>query len=246
MSGAFSFYLKFTIVCYDLSKEKRIMKAFGFHIAVAALAGLVMPMLAHADTLPSQKDSLGAFVHIGIANVDLDDKGLIYAAGVPQAGATYSTNDTTPVVIEGGYFLTPTLAVQGSISSKETSRNTPHGTFEGQPDLGEDGFHVATLTLVCHPFRGQTVSPYFGFGAGFHIADGFHDGLVTDFHVKDTSGLALQAGADLKITRRIGLYIDLKKLFYTARASGEIEGTPVTSSARLDPVIIQGGVSLAF
>ncbi len=217
------------------------MKAFGFYIAVAAAcAGLVAPMLAHADDLPK------AFVRLGIANVDLDDKGLIYAAGVPQTGATYSTNDTTPVVIEGGYFVTPTLAIQGSISSKETSRNTPHGTFQGEPDLGQDGFHVATLTLVCHPWRTQTVSPYFGFGAGFHIADGFHDGLVTDFHVKDTSGLALQAGADLKISRHVGVYVDLKKLFYTTRASGEIEGTPVTSSARLDPVIIQAGVSLAF
>ena len=222
------------------------MKRFGLHIVVAACAGLVAPMLAQAQDLSHSQEWPRAFVHLGVADVDLDDKGLIYAAGAPQVGATYSTNNTTPLVIEAGYFLTQTLAVQGSISSREVSQNTPHGTFQGDPDLGNDGFHVATLTLVCHPLRGQRVSPYFGLGAGFHLADGFHDGLVTDFRVKDTSGLALQAGAEMKVTRHFGLYVDLKKLFYSAKASGEIGTVPVTSAARLDPVIIQGGVSFAF
>ena len=222
------------------------MKRLGLHIVVAACAGLVAPMLAHADDQRPSQDWPRAFVHLGVADVDLDDKGLIYAAGTPQIGATYSTNSTTPLVIEAGYFLTPSLAIQGSISSREVSHNTPHGTFQGEPDLGDDGFHVATLTLVCHPWRGQMVSPYFGFGAGFHLADGFHDGLVTDFRVKDTSGLALQAGTEMEVTRYVGLYVDLKKLFYSSEASGELGAVPVTSSARLDPIIVQGGVSLAF
>ena len=216
------------------------MKAFGFHIAAAVCTGLGAPMLAQAE------DSSAAFVHLGVADVTLDDKGMIYAAGTPLVGATYSTNRTTPVVVEGGYFLTPSLAFQASIGTQETSRNTPRGTFAGQPDLGDDRFHVATLTLVCHPWRTQRVAPYFGFGAGFHLADSTTDGLVSNFKVKNASGLALQAGAEVKITRHAGVYFDAKKLFYTARASGDLGPTPLMSSTKLDPVIVQAGLSLRF
>ena len=215
-----------------------IMKIFGFHIAAVVLAGLMSPVLAHADDLSP------AFVHVGVADVRLDDKGMIYAGGVPMTGATYSTNHTTPVVIEGGYFVTSTLAVQASIGSRETSRNTPGGTFAGQPSLGADSFDIATLTLVCHPWRAKRVSPYFGFGAGAHLAGDMHDGLVSNFKVRNTSGLALQAGAEVTITRHTGLYLDVKKLFYTARASGDLGPVPVISSAKLDPVIVQAGFSL--
>lgn len=214
------------------------MKAFGFHIAVAVLAGLVLPVMARAEDLSR------AFVHLGVADVRLDDKGMIYADGTPMVGATYSTNHTTPVVIEGGYFLTPTLAVQASIGSRETSRNTPTGTFAGQPSLGADSFNIATLTLICHPWRGKAVSPYFGLGAGVHLAGDMHDGLVTNFKVRDTSGLALQAGTEVKITRKAGLYLDVKKLFYSARATGDLGPVAVTSSPKLDPVIIQAGITL--
>ncbi len=214
------------------------MKTLGFHIAVAILAGLLSPALVHAEDLPR------AFVHLGVADVRLDDKGMIYAAGVPMTGATYSTNHTTPVVIEGGYFLTPTLAVQASIGSRETSRNTPTGTFAGQPSLGADSFNIATLTLVCHPWRGKVVSPYFGLGAAAHLAGDMHDGLVTNFKVRNTSGLALQAGTEVKLTRKAGVYLDVKKLFYSTRATGDLGPIPVTSSPRLDPVIIQAGLSL--
>ena len=100
--------------------------------------------------------------------------------------------------------------------------------------------------MVCHPWRTRVVSPYLGFGAGFHLAASARDGLVSNFKVKDTSGLALQAGAEVKVARRTSLYLDIKKLFYTARASGDLGTTPLISSAKLDPVIVQTGISLRF
>jgi outer membrane protein W len=220
------------------------MKNITRFTVLMALTSLALPGLVHAENVSR------GFVHLGVADIALIDKGVVYADGVPLTGATYSSNHTTPLVIEGGYFVTPTLAVQGSIGSKETTRNMPGGTLAGYPNLANDSFEIATLTLICHPWHAHpfmgAVSPYAGFGLGFQSADGAEDGLVTHFKVKNTDGLALQAGSDVKINTSAAIYVDVKKAFYTARASGDLGPSHLISSARLDPVMLQTGLLLSF
>ncbi len=221
-------------------KETEKMMKTAFHKVVLTVALLLAPVVAHADDLSR------GFVHLGVADVKLADKGTTYAAGAPLVGATYSTNHTTPLMLEAGYFVTRTLAVQASIGSQETTHNIPGGTLAGYPNLADDHFHIGTLTLACHPWRARTVSPYFGAGLGFHFADGATDGLLSNFKVKNAAGLALQAGVDVKITPRAGFYVDLKKLFYVTPVTGDLGAVPLSASGRLDPVIVQAGVSLRF
>ncbi|WP_157405671.1 OmpW/AlkL family protein [Asticcacaulis benevestitus] len=211
-----------------------------FSTAIAMVALLGCPMVAMAEA-PAK-----GFVHLGLAHGKLADKGTTYSDGVAIPGGGSKSNEYWPVVLEGGYFVSPHFALQGSISTPETTHNIPTGSMAGLPNLGDDQFTNLTFTATYHPWRGAKISPYIGAGFIGHITLREQDGLVKNLHVQSTSGTVIQAGFDYSLTSRYGLYFDVKKATYTAKAWGDLGASKITATTILDPVIVQAGASWRF
>src|SRR3954463_8046576 len=108
--------------------------------------------------------------------------------------------------------------------------------------------------LQWHFAPGVGVDPYVGAGVAyvmFDKADVFGNGIISQIEIKDKAGLALNAGVSFRITRMLaftadGKYIPLKVSANPVGVPGTIPIVPVVLDAKINPVILSGGVSLRF
>ena len=106
--------------------------------------------------------------------------------------------------------------------------------------------------LQWHFTPNGSVDPYVGAGAAYVLfdkADVFGNGTVSQIEVKDKGGLALNAGISFRISRRLAFTADGKYLALKATANAvypPIPTIPVILNARINPVIVSGGISLRF
>jgi outer membrane protein len=210
-----------------------------------SIALLIVGSIVGAAT-PAFADSSNAFIHLGATRVKLLDRGKLYENGVYDPSAAYTTNEAWTATLEGGVFVHGPFAIQGSIAAPTTTHNIPAGSLAGLPNLGNDQFIILTGTATWHPLRGHRISPYLGAGVGAEITTKTRDGLAQNLRVGNSVGPVVQGGIDFDVTRHAGVFIDAKKAFYKADASGDIGPVHVVSRAKLDPIILQAGVLFRF
>jgi len=98
------------------------------------------------------------------------------------------------------------------------------------------------------------VDPYVGAGVAyvmFDKAEVFGNAIVSQVDVKDKAGLALNAGVSFRISRTLAFTADGKYMPLKASASavyppGTIPIIPVVLDAKINPLIVSGGISLRF
>ncbi len=70
---------------------------------------------------------------------------------------------------------------------------------------------------------------------------------VTNLHVSNAWGGAVQFGFDYMLDRHWGLNVDVKKLWLQPNYSATVNGTiPVIGTAHIDPWLVGGGVTYKF
>lgn len=211
-----------------------------FIIAAAGALGLT-------GTASAQATNPGTgYVHLGIARVDQADEATLFAGGAEVPGAGFRTEKNVAPAIEAGIFVFPNVAVAGSIVLPVETSNIATGSLEGLGNLGDEEAGFLTGTAQYHFARGGLISPYVGAGIAYMYVADTEDGVVTDLEIDDSLGLALQAGADLRISRTFTLYADVKRLFIDTDASGNLGGAPITAEAEVDPWILQAGIGFRF
>jgi outer membrane protein len=75
------------------------------------------------------------------------------------------------------------------------------------------------------------------------------DGAIQQLDAKNGWGSALQAGLNVPLSQRFGLFVDVKKVFVKTTATGFLAadgGAPVKAETTLNPVLIHLGVSAKF
>jgi outer membrane protein W len=206
-------------------------------LAVAALAS--SPAQAQ-DTQPD------GYARLGVARIKLADDGPIFLNGVQDPQADYTTPDDWIFSAELGWFVLDRVAVEVSATTPATTSNIPAGSLAGLPSLGDDSFSLFALTGNFHPLRGGPVSPYVGGGLVWHHTWDTDDGLVANLEIGDAVGPIVQAGVEVTIGPRFGLYVEASKAFYSVDASGDLGPVRVTAEPELDPFILQGGALIRF
>ena len=104
-----------------------------------------------------------------------------------------------------------------------------------------------TLTLQYHFTDFGAFKPYIGAGVNYSLfynqseKPGF-----TNLDVKNTFAPALQVGFDYMLNEHWGVNFDVKKLFLKTDWTAELNGTPVSGKARLDPWLIGAGITYRF
>lgn len=144
------------------------------------------------------------------------------------------------------YFFTKNIAVELILGT------TPHtikgkGGLAGVGKVGSSWLLPPTLTAQYHFWLTDSIKPYVGAGVNytFFLAEK-EKGIFTSFDVKNSFGLALQAGVDVMLTKNWGINLDVKKLFLQPEYRATIGNVVVTGKAKLDPWLIGAGVTYKF
>jgi outer membrane protein len=205
-----------------------------------ALGVLAAP--AHAQPA-GQPDT---FVRLGVARINMADEGMVFVDGVRDPEADYKTDKDWAASIEIGHFFHPNVAIRFAGTTPTETYNLPAGSLAGLPNLGNDTSSTFTLSATWHPFRGQMFSPYIGGGIGLNKIWSTEDRLATDLRIDSAHGPLIQAGIEIDLDPRFGVYFDAKKGFWSADASGFLGPAKVTAEAELDPLILQAGALVRF
>jgi outer membrane protein W len=209
-------------------------------LSALALVATAAPAFAQPAAGPD------TFVRLGIAHIDLADKGPVFVNGTRDPGADYKTDKDWIGNIEIGHFVLPNVAVRVAGTTPATTFNLPAGSLAGTPNLFDDKSSNFTLTATFHPLRGQRFSPYVGGGIGMNKIWSTTERLATDVKISDSHGPVIQGGVEVDLSERFGVYFDAKKAFWSADASGFLGPLKVTAEAELDPVILQAGGVFRF
>lgn len=218
-----------------------------------SVSALPLAALALITTTPALAQQAGEVdVHASIARTKLVDKGEVFVNGTQDPAAGYKTRETYHSVIGISWFPVNHIALDASLSTPATTDNLPAGSLAGTPNLGDDEFVVGTLGASVHPLSGR-VRPYVGGGYAFHFTTQERDGLAVGLDIENTSGPYLNGGVKVGITDRLDVFADVRKAWYTTRASGllPLDATYTTfadveANAQLDPLTIQLGLSTRF
>jgi outer membrane protein len=200
-------------------------------VALAAAAGCIAPLVAHADAVTEPW-----LVRVRAVHLDSDNGG----STNPDLGL--SINNRWIPEVDISYFFTPEWATELILTypQEQTLRSagTKIGSFKHLPP---------TLTLQYHVTSLGAFKPYIGAGVNYtRISNVKWESSVSGLNPKlDSSsfGFALQIGADYEIAKNTYLNIDVKKvqLGTDVRLGGNKIG-----SLDIDPVLIGIGVGWRF
>ena len=207
------------------------------------LASLSALALAATATPAFAQDT---FVRLGVAHIDLADKGPVFVNGTRDPGADYQTDKDWIGNIEVGHFVHRNVALRLAGTTPAKTYNLPAGSLAGTPNLFDDTSSNFTFTATWHPIRGQAFSPYVGGGIGLNHIWKTQERLASDVKISDSHGPVIQAGVEVDLSDRFGIYADAKKAFWSADASGFLGPLHITAEAELDPVILQVGGVIRF
>lgn len=200
-----------------------------------------------SSPLAAQTDAAArTFVRLGFTHIDMADTGPVFVDGVRDPGADYQTDKDWVGTLEVGQFVHRNVAVRLAGSTPAKTYNLPRGSLDGLPNLGNDTSSNFTLTATFHPLRGNGFSPYIGGGIGLNKIWSTQDRLATDLKIKSAHGPVIQAGVEFDISDRFGAYVDAKKGFWSAKASGFLGPAKVTAEAELNPVLLSAGLLFRF
>ena len=219
-----------------------------------SLALLGVAPAAMAADLPVRRDAPIADVPVpetwspwmirGRALVVLPDAGAhLRAAGTPLPNAKVDISTSVVPELDISYFFTKNIAAELVLGV------TPHkvkgaGSLVGTP-VGNAWLLPPTLTVQYHFTELGAIKPYVGVGVNYTM---FFDekarGPFTSLKLKDSAGLALQAGIDIMLDRHWGLNIDVKKIFMESKVAAY--PGPVTGKVKIDPWLIGTGVTYRF
>ena len=155
-----------------------------------------------------------------------------------------SVNDKTIPEADITYFFTPNIAAELVLTVPQKQNVTINalgigavGTFKHLPP---------TLTLQYHFAPTATVRPYIGAGINYTRISGVSlsagPGATLGLE-NDSTGLALQAGLDYKLSGNMFLNFDIKKIYIQSDVT--LNGAKI-STLKLDPLAIGVGVGWRF
>ena len=156
--------------------------------------------------------------------------------GVTESDLITVSKKTIPEV-DISYFFTPNWAAELVLTYPQKHTVKVDGT-------SIDSFrHLPpTLTLQYHFLPNATFSPYLGAGINYTRISSVK--LDSDINLERNSwGLALQAGFDVKLNRNWSINVDVKKV--QIRSDVSMGGEQI-SRVKLDPVLFGVGVGYRF
>jgi outer membrane protein len=209
----------------------------------AAAAALVLASTAGAACA---EEASQWFVHVGPAIVSPNESAKMTAGGQPVPGADVSIKSRWTVEGEIGRYLTPNIAIAFAGGYPPEFKVMASGTLAALGEAGKMTGGPAAILVQYHFARGGMIQPYVGAGPAFLIVFGTKDGVMNRLKAKSAVGVAVQAGADVMINDRWGVFLDVKKAWVGTVATGFLGPAPVRAKVKIDPIVSNAGVTYHF
>jgi outer membrane protein len=205
--------------------------------------------LALAATGASAQESPWS-IHAGPAAVRLHiDTAPEAPRGTPVPGGGLSATNSNILAFEVGYQLAPEWNARLTFGVPPTTDVAGTGTLAPLGKAGEIKYGPAVLTVTRALGQFGPVTPYLGGGVSYLKVFSTADGALANFRVANAWGGALQVGAELALNTRLGLFVDLKKIFLSTDVTGTVPafgGAPAYARVKIDPFVVHAGVSYRF
>ncbi|HEV7257845.1 MAG TPA: OmpW family protein [Bosea sp. (in: a-proteobacteria)] len=163
--------------------------------------------------------------------------------GAPIVGGDVNISNSVVPELDISYFFTKNIAVELILGV------TPHnvkgaGALAGAR-IGSAWLLPPTLMLQYHFTDLGAFKPYVGVGVNYTVF--FNEkakGGFTSFDLKDSFGVALQAGFDYMIDKNWGINFDVKKIFLEPKV--KVNNGLVSGKVKIDPWLIGTGITYRF
>jgi outer membrane protein len=192
----------------------------------------------------------GWFVHAGPGYLAPDESAEIQAGGAPFPGANVSIDSSLTAAVEIGRFFTPNIAAGLTFGLPPREDLNGEGVLAPFGKLGELKYGPAALTGQYHFNPTGRFNPYVGAGVALQYNFADDDGAAADLEVDNAGGPAIQFGAELMFSPRVGAFVDYKKAFYSTEARGQLltpnGPIPFTADIQVDPAFLHGGIVYRF
>lgn len=208
--------------------------------AVAALAMAAVGGAAHAE------DASQWLVHVGPAVIHPDAHDSMTAGGQPVPGSNVRINQRWTGEFEISRYITRNIAVSFAGGYPPTFTVEAAGSVAAVGKIGEMTGGPAAVMLQYHFMRNSMVQPYIGAGPAILIVFGCKDGALTNLRAKTVVGPAVQAGVDVMLNDRWGVYVDVKKAWQNTVAKGNLGAIPVRAEVAVNPIVPSVGVAYHF
>jgi outer membrane protein len=212
-------------------------------LILASAFGLAAP--AHAENDNGWKAG-DVVIKLGAAGVLFNSSAKVEIAGTPVPGGDVKVSNDVTAAGEISYFFTPAISAAVNFGIPPKASVAGKGTLAAAGELGHVRYGLGAATVRYHFNDQGTVSPFIGGGVGRLFSFSESDGSVLDLKVDNAWGPVIQGGVDIHLNRQFGLYANVSYSPIDTNASGIIFGMPATADVKLDPTVVQGGVSYRF
>jgi len=180
-------------------------------------------------------------------NKDYKWKGRLRFTGAIAPSSSYDLSGTDVKIsasyvpeLDFTYFFTKNLAAELILgTTKHTVKTDNHGTVA---KLGSVWLLPPTLNLQYHlPLHG--ITPYAGVGVNYSIFYGAKDDAAK-LAYKNNIGFSTQLGADIDISDKWFINIDVKKIFLKTDVT--VNTATKLSGVKVDPFIVGIGIGTKF
>lgn len=215
-------------------------------VTAAPAADLTAPS-EPAPELPAASEQSPWMIRARALAVLPEDKASLQLNGTSLDGEKVGVSNSVVPELDITYFFTDNIAAELILgTTPHTARGS--GSIAGRGEIGKAWLLPPTLTLQYHVNLTDTIKPYVGAGVNYTI---FYNekarGDFSSFNLKNTFGVALQAGVDVKLDNHWGINFDVKKLFLETDVSATLPGAgAVTGKVKLDPWLIGTGITYRF
>ncbi|MFC0804460.1 OmpW family protein [Ensifer sp. P24N7] len=189
---------------------------------------------AAADTTPWQ-------IRLRGLNVITNDSGRVDGL----QGSDLSFSNTVIPEFDISYFFNENIAAELILG---TTYANVYGSrsISTLGEIGKTWLLPPTLTLQYHFTDFGTFRPYVGAGVNYTLFYNQSGKSARSLDVKNTFGVALQAGFDYMVDDHWGVNFDAKKIFLRPDFEANVGGAGVSGKAKLDPWLIGAGVTYRF
>ncbi|AYG64013.1 MULTISPECIES: OmpW/AlkL family protein [Rhizobium] len=218
--------------------------------AIVAAAALVAVSTAEAADLPTPqaKAPIRAVANRSPWQMRLRALGVVTTDsgrvdGLP--GSDLSFSDTIIPEFDISYFFTENIAAE-LILGTTYAKVHGGGSISALGEIGKTWLLPPTLTLQYHFTELGAFRPYVGAGVNYTVFYNQSGKTARSLDVKNTFGVALQAGFDYMIDDHWGMNFDAKKIFLRPDFDANVGGAGVSGKAKLDPWLLGAGVTYRF
>lgn len=186
----------------------------------------------------------------GYADLKWDEGASVSIAGQVVPGGNARLSNNTGIEADISYFLHPNVSVAIAVGVPPTTTLYGAGSLASAGELGKVTYGPGSATVLYHITGLGPVKPYLGAGVNYTIIFKTKDRLLQDFKAKNTIGPVLQGGVDIALNKTFGIYFDAKKIFATSDTTWKLPTpaglAPGTARVKLDPTVLNAGVSIRF